>query len=113
MINSRKKGHDFERAVVAEFRALGWIRACRNIETDPDAVLGIDLKHTEPYAVQCKRLSDYAPIRRIEEIPPLPGQTPILITKPDDGPAMVVLPLSAFLTLISPDHNPRPQAEDF
>jgi hypothetical protein len=112
-INSRRKGHSFERDIVAEFRGRGWIRACRNIETDPDAILGIDLKNTAPFSIQCKRLADYAPISRIGEIPPLPGQIPVLITKPDDGPAMVVLPLQDFLAMISPDTNRRATKDDF
>lgn len=112
-INSRKKGHDWERAIVNEFRSLGWTRACRNIETNPDSILGLDILHTEPFSIQCKRLQEYAPISRIQEIPPLQGQIPVLITKPDDGPAMVVLPLQDFLTLISPDSSSRPTKDDF
>ena len=113
MINARAKGIAFERDIAAEFRSRGWHRVCRNIETNPDAILGIDLLHTEPFSIQCKRLVDYAPISRIQEIPPLPGQIPVLITKPDDGPAMVVLPLKDFLSLISPASPSRPTVEDF
>ena len=112
-VNARRKGHSFERDVVTEFRAKGWIKACRNIETNPDAVLGLDLNHTEPFSIQCKRLQDYAPISRISEIPPIPGRIPVLITKPDDGPAMAVLPLSHFLLLISPSSKGPACPEDF
>ena len=112
-INSRRKGLTYERNVVAEFRALGWIKACRNIETNPDAVLGVDILHTEPFMVQCKRYADYAPISKIEEIPHVPGTIPVLITKPDDKPAMVVLSLANFLSLISPDSPSPALPEDF
>ena len=114
-INSRKKGLDFERTLCAELRALGWTRACRNIETNPDAVLGIDLLHTDPFTIQAKRLQDYAPISRIFEIPRIPGKIPVLITQPDakNGPPMVVLPLQDFLSLISPDSSSPPTKDDF
>ena len=116
---SRTKGHAFERAIVAEFRARGWISACRNIETNPDAVLGIDLLNTAPFSIQCKRHATYAPISMIYEIPSLPGQIPVLITKPDHSAnspqanTMVVLPLSDFLALVSPSSPSRPQLGDF
>ena len=118
-INARRKGHSFERALVAEFRSKGWIKACRNIETNPDAILGIDLLHTYPFAVQAKRLATYAPITRIFEIPTTsPATIPILITKPDEDysnglPAttMVVLPLHHFLAMISPE-TPGPFSKD-
>ena len=112
-INSRRKGHTYEREIVAEFRAKGWIKTCRNIETNPDAVLGVDILHTEPFMIQVKRYADYCPISKIEEIPPVPGTIPLLITKPDDKSAMVVLSLANFLSLISPDSPAPPLPEDF
>ena len=114
-INSRTKGLSHERSLCAEFRARGWTKACRNIETNPDAVLGIDILNTDPFCIQAKRLAQYAPITRIFEIPRLPGRIPVLITTPDAsvGPAMVVLPLQDFLTLISPDSSSPPTKDDF
>ena len=112
-INSRTKGLTYERLVANEFRAMGWVKACRNIETNPDAVLGLDLLHTEPFSIQCKRLADYAQISRIFEIPDLPGQIPVLVTKPDDGPAMAVLPFKDLMRLISPQSESRPTKDDF
>lgn len=111
----RKKGHDFERQLVTEFRAKGWDKAARNLEFSQDAILGIDLKNTDPFLIQAKRLAQYAPISRIFEIPNLPGKIPVLITKPDspNGPAMAVLSLTDFLSLISPQSPSPPTAEDF
>ena len=118
---SRTKGHSFERQIVAEFRSRGWTQACRQIETNPDAILGIDLLHTQPFSIQCKRLASYAPISNIFQIPTLPAQIPLLITKPDASPSipsipsitMVVLPLSDFLALVSPSSPGRPVPGDF
>jgi hypothetical protein len=113
-IDVRKKGHDFERKIVAEFRSKGWIRACRNIETNPDATLGIDLLHTEPFAIQCKRRRDYVSVSTIGEIPPTsPPSIPVVITKPDEGIAMVIIPLHHFLSLISPTSPSPPVRDDF
>jgi hypothetical protein len=98
---NRKKGHDFERRVVAAFRSHGFPKAIRHDESIPGAILGYDIDHTGPFRVQCKRLQNYAPISNIFEIPNSDAYIPLLITQPDDGKAMAVLPFSAFLQLIS------------
>lgn len=116
-MDSRAKGLNFERQIVAEFRAKGWASACRQIETNPGAVLGIDLLNTDPFSIQCKCRARYVPISTIREVPPLPGKIPVLVTKGshDAGESvpMVVLSLSDFLSLVSPSSPSRPTVEDF
>jgi hypothetical protein len=112
MTTNRKKGHDFERRVVAALRSHGFPNAKRHDEQAPGAVLGFDIENTAPFIIQCKRHQAYAPISAIFEIPAT-SLTPVLITQPDDTsqPAMAVLPFSAFLMLLS-NHLP-PTPEDF
>lgn len=53
---SRRKGHAYECQIAKEFREeLGFSEAAtsRNINRLADAQ-GIDLQHTEPFAIQCK-----------------------------------------------------------
>lgn len=110
MVTNRKRGHDFERRVVAAFRSHGYPNAQRHDESAPGAVLGYDLENTGPFIVQCKNLATYAPISAINEIPPS-SLTPVLVTQSATGPAMAVLPFSAFLMLLSKQTPPLP--EDF
>lgn len=78
---------------------------------------GIDIVNVSPYAVQCKRYKDYAPISKIEEIVVKKSveciydvddnlvsaealSIPILITKADRKPTMAVLPWEELKKLI-------------
>lgn len=101
---SRTKGHSFERSVAHQFTEIGFPEARRQLEYHVKDALGVDLQCTEPFAVQCKRGRQYAPITAIEEIQLIRpfygyipgektlGQIPLLITKADNKPAMAVLP---------------------
>lgn len=121
----RAKGHAFERLIAQDFQELGWdcmtTRAAKGgnwCATDN----GIDLCGTEPFAVQCKRFKDYAPISCIEEIQPekrtfasadallaaILEQIPLLITKADGKPTMAVLPWSELKSLIRDAYKARP-----
>jgi len=100
---SRTKGHSYERAIAKAFRDHGFPEAGRHLEYQTDEANGVDLKNTGPYLVQCKRGRAYAPITAIEEIS---GEgVPLLVTKADNKPDMVVMPLAEFLRLV---RNARP-----
>lgn len=95
---NREKGLQFERRCVAAFRRF-FPHAQRHDESAPGAILGYDLENTGPFIIQCKRKQEYAPITAIHELP-ASSKVPLLITEPDDGPAMAVLPFSALLRLM-------------
>lgn len=96
---SRTKGHAFERWVAQQLRSV-FPDAKRQLEYQADEANGVDLANTGDYLVQCKRFKRYAPITCIDEIRPQAGKTPVLVTKPDRGEPMAVLPLSAFIRLL-------------
>lgn len=96
---NRAKGLDFERKVANAFRLAGWLGAKRHLEFQQAEAQGFDLDGTEPFRIQCKRLAAYAPVATMGEIKPAPGVVPLLVTKPDDGPAMVVLRFTDFIAL--------------
>lgn len=56
-INSRKKGHSFERSVAQDLRAAGFPNARRQLEYHEDDANGVDLQHTGDFKVQCKALN--------------------------------------------------------
>lgn len=100
---SRTKGHSFEREIAKAFREAGFKDAKRKLEYQAEEAIGIDLDGTGQFQVQCKRKKAYSPITAIFEIKRKPEKVPVLITKPDRGEAMAVLPLDDFLTLIKKD----------
>lgn len=65
---SRTKGRNFERQVAIDFQELGLPDARRHLEYQDAEDNGVDLVNTEPFAVQCKRGRQYAPITAIKEI---------------------------------------------
>ena len=88
--SSRTKGHDFEWQVVRDLNTAG-IPAHRNLsESGGQADNGVDVFAGE-YLIQCKRYRNYAPISKLAEVPPRPGMVPLLITKADRLPAVVVM----------------------
>lgn len=96
---SRTKGHSFEREIAKFFQTIGYLEAKRHLEYQSEEVVGVDLDNTGPYKVQCKRNKGYAPINKIFEIQDMKDCIPLLITKADNKPAMVVMPLSDFAVL--------------
>ena len=54
-MKSRRKGHDYERAIRKEFRNLGW-KYCETSRYASKAIddAKIDLVGTDPFAIQCK-----------------------------------------------------------
>ena len=99
-LRSRRKGHAFERWVANRFKIF-FPYAERKLEYQESEADGIDLKNTGNFRVQCKAYKNYAPISKIEEIKKKDG-IPLLVTKGDNKPPMVVLSLSDFMLLITP-----------
>lgn len=79
---ARNKGLNWERKIANELKDI-FPKAKRHLESQSDeAMLGMDLENTEPYAFQLKCLKNYAPINRIEEIK-ADDLIPVLLTKGD------------------------------
>jgi len=101
--HSRTKGHAFERDICRQMREdCGFEDAMTSRAGDREKdSQGIDLINTEPFAFQCKRYVLYAPISALSEIKLQDGyEIPVLVTKADRCPTMVVLPLNDFKLLI-------------
>lgn len=58
-MKSRRKGHDYERAIRKEFRDFGW-KFCETSRYASKMIdnAKIDLVGTEPFAVQCKNTAN-------------------------------------------------------
>ncbi len=97
--HSRTKGHAYERKIAQKLRHL-FPDAKRNVTEQQTGGQGIDLVDTGNLFIQCKRLMGYAPINRIEEVNCPKEGIPVLITKGDRKPDMVVLSLVDFLTIL-------------
>jgi len=91
-INSRRKGHQFERDFANQFKVLGWPQAIRKLEYQASNALdGIDLLNTYPFLVQAKCRKDYVPVNTINEVKEKKGQYALLITKGKNKEAMAVM----------------------
>lgn len=100
-INSRRKGHQFERNVAIEFRKI-FPGARRHLEYHEDDANGVDLIGTKPFLIQCKRGRKLASINKIFEIQidPIDGGIPLLITQGDNTDIYAALPLHFFLRMV-------------
>ncbi len=98
---SRTKGHSFEREMAIALRPV-FPEARRLLENHSDDANGVDLMHTGEYRIQCKRLRNYAPLNKIEEVEfdELLGEIPVLITQGDRKRPLVCLPLEEFIRLL-------------
>lgn len=98
---SRQKGHQFERDVAIALRCV-FPEARRQLEYHSADANGVDIMETGHYRFQCKKLKDYAPINRIEEVThdPSIGEIPVLVTAADGKPAMAVLPFTDLIALL-------------
>ena len=96
---SLNKGKNFEREVARMFQKIGYTEARRQLEYHIKDANGVDLQGTGNWRVQCKRYSEYVSVNKIFEIKDKSG-IPLLITKADNKPAMVVLPLESFLVML-------------
>lgn len=100
-VNGAKKGKSWEREIA---NAIGHIfpEAKRHLEYQASAAAkGIDLEGTGCFKIQAKNYQGYAPIGKIFEIKELcEGDIPLLITKGNRLPPMVVLPFESMIYLM-------------
>ena len=90
--SARRKGHQFERDIANEFKALGWSKAKRHQENQAvEALEGRDLDYTEPFLVQTKKHKKYVSIGCIKQIQEIKGMYPLLITKGDNQKTVAVM----------------------
>ena len=116
----RDKGHNFEREIARKFREL-YPDAKRNV-TEAQAGQGVDSVDFGPFDIQCKRYKAYASIMALYEVViggkfrrhaitdrelssklkqhHANGRIPALVTKADNLPIMVTLPLDDFLRIL-------------
>lgn len=98
-LKSRRKGHGFEREIAKIFREF-FPTARRKLEYQASDVDGVDIACTGKLRLQLKRYKDYAPISKINEIHPVEGTVPALITKGDKKPAIICMELEDFLSIL-------------
>lgn len=99
---SRRKGLGYENRIAGILREHGFPDAGRHLEFQKDEARGFDLKNTGVFRIQCKRYRSYAPVTKLEEVKPERGTVPLLVTRADRKPDVVVLYLKDFLKLIHP-----------
>lgn len=88
---ARQKGLQFERDVA---NAIGHVypEAKRHLEYQADSAQeGRDISNTGPYAIQCKNLQNYVPIKTIKEVTKTKDNRPVLITKGNKMKPVVVM----------------------
>lgn len=95
----RNKGLSFERQVANLLKEVGFPLARRNLE-DIRECKKIDLSGTEPFAIQCKRGRQYAPMKVLETIVAGDSHIPVLVTKADNQPIVAALYFADLLQLI-------------
>lgn len=98
---SRTKGHSFEREIARLLKCV-FPNARRHLEYHQRDANGIDLIETGPYKIQCKRGRKYASLSKIKEIQAFEelGDVPVLVTKGDNEPILVALPIDEFIYLL-------------
>ncbi len=109
---NRDKGLNFEREVARLFERAGWKGARRMLEYHAKDAKGIDLQHTEPFKVQCKKTAKYVPLSTINEIQCDRefGEIPVLVAAGNNQEPMAVLPLSDFMKLVREHRAWAPRA---
>jgi len=100
--NALVRGKKFERDVANALKHV-FPNAERWLEYQSSNALGIDIKNTGEFDIQCKRNATYAPIKKIFEIQRRDkDRIPVLITKGNGQglPAMAVVPFDRFIRMI-------------
>jgi len=108
-MNSRTKGHGFERWCAAKLRAI-WpnVQTCRfagNLWLDH---CGVDLINTEPFNIQCKAVEKLSPgHHEILQAMPKGRNINIILHKKNNRGVIVVMDLEDFLRVMLPKHTPN------
>lgn len=95
-----QKGKDFERWCANNLKHV-FPFAQRHLEYQASNAKGYDLDNTGDYLMQLKCKINYVPINTIKEVQiENKKHIPVLITKANNEPPMVVLPFKEFVTLL-------------
>lgn len=80
MINSRKKGNNYEVKIMNEYKELGWIdcKTSRNESKTRDD-LKVDLCKTDPFNIQCKNYWNFSMGQTIKTLKEMPDEENINI----------------------------------
>lgn len=104
--NAIRKGKQFERDLA---NLLGHIfpEAKRHIESQAsEAIEGRDIDNTDVYKIQCKNKQNYVNPSTIYEVKlTSPDDVPVLVTKGNKLPPMVVIPLENFIHLLEVEYG--------
>lgn len=116
MVNSRRKGHDFER-YVAKFLRTFFLEARRGLQYDNPRECDVE---GTPFRIECKRLRDVAARNIVAALMQAKGDGErhndprpcIAITKADNREALVHMTLDTFGTIVEKHfYRPTPDAE--
>ncbi len=99
MINSRRKGHSFERLIVKDFKEIGYTRAERTQEGSKSDRDGIDIMNAGEWRPQCKVGAKYCQPKIINEVYCRNG-IPIVITKADRQGTLAILKWKDMITIM-------------
>lgn len=97
---ARAKGLQFERDVA---NAIGHVfpEAKRHLEYQGDSAQeGRDISNTGVYAIQCKNLQNYVPIKTIKEVNRTSENRPVLVTKGNKMEPVVVMYFSDWVKML-------------
>lgn len=99
--HARTKGLAFERWVAKRLRKI-FPDVGRLLEFQAKHANGTDLEGTGDFRIQCKAFKNYAPISCLREVKicPIDGGVPVLVTKGDREPPVVVLLFDDFVELV-------------
>ena len=100
MINSRRKGIDFEQLICRVLRDRGYTaKSSREMSRYMDNVQKVDILTNAPFNIQCKRTEKLRPIDELIRLMP-DSKTRIVISKRNNKPAVASMLMSDFEKLL-------------
>lgn len=101
-MNARTAGHDYERQLVHDFRAIGFVRCVTaRAESKTRDDQGVDLMHTGPLNVQAKRWKSAPSYHAVlRSMPDEPGQHNVIFHKRPREGEVVVMAKADFMEII-------------
>lgn len=100
-INSRTKGHAYERKIRLELQELGYIhcQTSRNENRILDS-LGVDLTNTNPFNIQCKAVEKLGSYHKILEDMPKDSNYNVVMHKKNNQGETVTMSKADFYEII-------------
>jgi Holliday junction resolvase len=99
---SRRKGHDYERAIRKEFRQLGW-KYCETSRYASKAIddAKIDLVKTDPFVIQCKSTANNPSYHKIlDQMKPSMPMFKLIYHKRKGGREYVIMGKNDWLEIL-------------